>query len=60
MIWVPLKGDIGKDISELMHSYEQKGRIGNSKPKTRAKALKQAIAAAHSAAKNKKSPGDNP
>ena len=31
-------------FSELMNSYKSKGSIGNSKPKSKKKAIKQALA----------------
>lgn len=42
---------IGDSISELIASYKRKGKIGNSTPKNKASALKQAIAIAY---RNKK------
>ena len=41
---------ISKNISELMRSFKKKGKIGNFKPKTKKKALKQSIAIALSSA----------
>lgn len=40
----PGKKNIGKNIAELTHSYEKKGKIGNSVPENFEKARKQAIA----------------
>ena len=37
---------IGDNISELMGSYKKKGKIGNSKPSSKKKAQKQAVAIA--------------
>lgn len=34
------------NVGEMMHAYAEKGSIGNSHPKTREKALKQALAIA--------------
>jgi hypothetical protein len=41
---------ISKNISELIRSYNKTGKIGSSKPKTKKKAQKQAIAIALSSA----------
>lgn len=32
------------NVSELMHAFETKGKIGTSKPKSKKAALKQALA----------------
>lgn len=40
------KKTIGKNVKELMNSYKKKGKIGTSKPKTKKKAQKQAVAIA--------------
>jgi hypothetical protein len=40
------KKTIGKNVKELMKSYKKKGKIGTSKPKTKKKAQKQAVAIA--------------
>ena len=45
---------ISANIKEIMHSYHQKGTIGNSIPESNVKAQKQAIAIALDLAKNKK------
>jgi|TARA_R110000803_G_scaffold41266_2_gene88829 hypothetical protein len=37
---------IGKNISELVGTYEKKGKIGASKPKSKSAAQKQAVAIA--------------
>lgn len=44
-------------IKELMYSYEKTGKVGNSTPKTKKEALKQAQAIAYSAKKESKSEG---
>jgi len=36
------------NVGELMHSYKSKGKIGNSHPKNKKKALRQALAIAFS------------
>lgn len=33
-----------ENVEELVRSYEKKGKIGTSKPKSKAKAIKQAVA----------------
>jgi len=38
---------IRQNIGELVHSYEKTGRIGNSRPKSKKKAVKQAVAIAY-------------
>ncbi len=45
---------VSKNIRELMHAYKAKGSIGTSRPKTKAKARKQAIAIAFSEARRSK------
>lgn len=35
---------IDKNVRELVHSYENTGKIGESKPKNKKKAVKQAVA----------------
>lgn len=35
---------ISQNIREIVHSWERTGRIGNSRPKTRKQAVKQAVA----------------
>lgn len=37
---------MAQNIREMMHSFKQTGKIGNSSPKDMAKARKQALAAA--------------
>lgn len=49
---MPLKKGKSKEVfkenvKELIHSYEKKGKIGTSKPKSKAKAIKQAVAIAY-------------
>jgi len=39
---------VGTSISEIINSYKKKGTIGNSKPKNKKAAMKQAIAIAYS------------
>jgi len=49
---------VSKNISELVGSYEKKGKIGTSKPKSKKAAQKQAVAIALSTAgKSKKAAG---
>lgn len=55
---MPLKSGKSKktqkaNIKELMGSYEATGKIGNSKPKSKAKAIKQSVAISY--AKKRKS-----
>lgn len=46
---------VGKNVGELMHAYKEKGKIGTSKPESKEKAQKQAVAIALSkAGKTKK------
>ncbi len=40
-----------KNIEELINTYETKGKIGNSKPKSKKKAIKQAVAISYSVQK---------
>jgi hypothetical protein len=52
---VPLKGGksnktIGKNVKELVKTYEKKGKIGASKPASKKAAQKQAVAIALSRA----------
>lgn len=35
---------VSKNVEELVHSYEHKGKIGNSRPASKKKAVKQAVA----------------
>ncbi|NBO99131.1 MAG: hypothetical protein EBU90_03255 [Proteobacteria bacterium] len=37
---------VGKNVSELMHAYKHKGKIGTSKPSSKEAAQKQAVAIA--------------
>lgn len=48
------KKAVSTNIKELMGSYEKKGEIGSSKPTTKKKAQKQAVAIALSKAGKKK------
>lgn len=41
---------VSSNIKELMHTYKKKGKIGASKPKSKKKAQKQAVAIALSKA----------
>ena len=41
---------ISRNIGELVGTYKQKGKIGTSKPKSKAAAIKQAAAIAYSKA----------
>lgn len=50
---MPLKAGAGKrtfveNIREIMHSFARTGRIGNSSPSSKGKAVKQAVAIAYS------------
>jgi hypothetical protein len=42
---------VRKNVSELMHAYKNKGKIGTSHPKSKKAAQKQAVAIALSKAK---------
>ncbi len=42
---------VSKNIETLVHDYERKGSIGNSKPASKKKAQKQAVAIALSKAR---------
>jgi len=44
------KKTVGKNVSELMHAYKEKGKIGTSKPASKGAAQKQAVAIALSKA----------
>ncbi len=37
---------ISQNIEEIVHSWEKTGKIGNSRPKTKKQAVKQAVAIA--------------
>lgn len=37
---------ISENIEEIVHSWEKTGKIGNSRPKTKKQAVKQAVAIA--------------
>lgn len=46
---MPLKGGksqqaVKSNIKTLVHEYEQEGKIGNSRPDSKKKAIKQAVA----------------
>ena len=43
---LPGKKNFGRNVSELMHAYKKKGKIGNTTPKNKAKARKIALAIA--------------
>jgi hypothetical protein len=47
---LPGKKNLGKNVSELMHSFKSKHKIGTSHPKNTAAARKQAAAIAYSKA----------
>lgn len=40
----PGKENMSSNISELIKTFQRKGKIGNSRPKNKKQALKQAIA----------------
>ena len=40
------KAAFGKNVSELMHSFKEKGKIGTSPKESKAKARKRALAIA--------------
>lgn len=42
---------VSENIRELMHTYRKEGRIGRSRPESRAEAAKQAAAIAYSEAR---------
>lgn len=49
------KKTISKNIAELVNTFKKKGKIGNSKPKSKKAAIKQAVAIAlNKAGKSKK------
>jgi len=53
---MPLKSggkNFVSNIRELMHSYARTGRIGNSRPKSKAAADKQAVAIAYAQKRSK-------
>ena len=41
------KATFKRNVSEMVKSYGKKGKIGTSKPKSKAKAVKQAVAIAY-------------
>jgi hypothetical protein len=47
---------VSKNISEMMGSYEKSGKIGTSKPASKKKAQKQAVAIALNTARSVKTP----
>ncbi len=47
---------ISGNIEEMLHSYHEKGKIGNVKPKSEAHARKIAAAAAYNKARESKKP----
>jgi hypothetical protein len=56
---MPLKEGAGKkafnyNVSELMHSYKETGKIGDSRPKSKKSALDQALAIAYDKQKEAK------
>lgn len=42
------KSAFNSNVSELVNKYESTGKIGTSKPKSKNKAIKQAVAIAYS------------
>lgn len=42
---------IQRNIAELMHKFNETGTIGNSRPKNKKEAIKQAVAIAYSKAR---------
>jgi hypothetical protein len=38
------KSTVSKNVKELVHKYDESGKIGNSKPASKKKAVKQAVA----------------
>lgn len=42
-----------ENVKELVDTYKEKGKIGTSKPKSKAKAIKQAVAIAYAQKKKK-------
>ena len=53
------KKTVSSNIKEIMGSYKKKGKIGTSKPKSKKKAQKQAVAIALSTAGKKKPISEN-
>ena len=47
------RGSMGPNIAELIKTYQSKGKIGNSTPKNKAAAQKQAVAIAYRVAGKK-------
>lgn len=48
------KKAIQSNVKELVHSYEKKGKIGTSKPASKKKAIKQAVAISLNTARKSK------
>jgi len=48
------KKTINSNVKELVDTYKSKGKIGTSKPRNKAKAVKQAVAISMSMAKKSK------
>jgi hypothetical protein len=42
------RATFSSNVSEIMHSYKKRHKIGKSKPSSKKKALKQALAIAYS------------
>jgi len=49
------KGTISRNVEELMHSYEEDGRIGNVRPRNGAHARRVAAAIAYDTAEESRS-----
>ena len=54
---MPLTGNVGSDIKELLHKYKKTGKIGDTRPKSMRKALAIASAIAYSHKRGKKKKG---